>query len=513
MLREARKFLDLDMVSQAILDEGDRSLLDEAIQCYQIGSHRASVILAWCATADCLRRHILELAAEGDTQAQQAQAELKLLEGQSSYEEKLIVSARKCELIDDYDDKSLRFARDTRSQCAHPTGVIPSAEAVRHIIFICTQCVLNRRGYRGMSFVADVVTTQFDDRHFLPEEKKLRDHCRAIFEKVPTRLWPQFARIAAQKRPGPQSDVWQGNATAFFRALISRSEDQTAKQIASALQGFEPMAPDFFAALVGIDPRVTKFWDEQKRAQARARLIAASAVKITPDIVHSWAMICAADGFLEADCNLLRQKLGSIAKYLATEEPILVNRRDDLLQLLQEMLLDDATADQAAIALPHLMASKLFESGSDALQVIVESAIERFSRDERYRRIVEKVSESSTAFLIGFLEEAELFLNECADENADDVLILFEAAGELGRRAPIEAPPSFSEALNRVLKKEILPQWSVSTSEVGRAFHTQLSLLLRQHQATFPTIDGSLIMAFDDDDENDDSAAPAGENA
>ena len=64
MFREAQKFLDLDMMGQAIVDEGDRSLFQEAVQCYQIGSHRAAVILTWCATADCLRRRIDDLALE-----------------------------------------------------------------------------------------------------------------------------------------------------------------------------------------------------------------------------------------------------------------------------------------------------------------------------------------------------------------------------------------------------------------------------------------------------------------
>ena len=111
MLREAQKFLDLDMMGQVIIDEGDRGLFHEAVQCYQIGSHRAAVILTWCATADCLRRRIYGLALEGDALAQQLRDDLRAIEGQSYYEEKLITAARKCELIDDYEERALRFAR------------------------------------------------------------------------------------------------------------------------------------------------------------------------------------------------------------------------------------------------------------------------------------------------------------------------------------------------------------------------------------------------------------------
>src|SRR5271157_367198 len=300
MLREAQKFADLDMIGQAVLDEGDRSLFEEALQCYQIGSHRAAVILTWCATADCLKRRIKDLAGEGDTQARQAQTELQVVEGQAVYEENLIGCARKCELVDDFEERSLRFARDVRSKCAHPTGAVPSAEAVRHIFHICVTTVLSRKGYHGMAFVQDVVTVQFSDRHFLPNENKANEYCRAIAMKVPERSWPQFSSIAAQQEPGPHSEIWENNALTFFRVLLSCSDDATARRIAIGFQGFEAKSPDFFSILVGLDSRTEKFWDAQKRAQARARLIAASAVKITPEHVHSWAVICTADG-LEDD--------------------------------------------------------------------------------------------------------------------------------------------------------------------------------------------------------------------
>lgn len=494
MLREAQKFLDLDMVGQAIPDEGDRSLLLESLQCYQIGSHRASVILAWCATADCLRRRVLDLAAEGDAQAQLAKAELRKVEGQACYEEQLIFHARKCDLIDDHEERSLRFARDTRSQCAHPTGMIPSAEAVRHIIYICTQFVLTRRGYRGITFISDVVTTQFDDPLFLPDANRQQEHCRMIIHKVPERLWSQFARVAAEKRPAGQSEAWLRNAATFFRELLSCAADPTAKQVASALQGFEAGSPDFFAALVGMDNRVSLFWDEQKRAQARARLISVSGTRVTPDIVHSWAVIAVVDGFQEADRDLIRQKFGYIAKHLVGEKRLLMDRRGDLLALLQSMLLDDATSVQASIALGYLVGTDLFGEPSEPMQVIVETLIERFVRDERYRRLLQQISQWATPLINTFLEQAELFLLECSDENPDDVIMLFDAAREVCRRMPTQVPDAFSVLINRVLRKEMLPEWASTSSTVGRVFHTQLSLLVQQHEMAFPTIERSLII-------------------
>lgn len=494
MLREAQKFLDLDMMGQAIIDEGDRSLFQEAVQCYQIGSHRAAVILTWCATADCLRRRIYDLANEGDAQAQRLRDELKDVEGQSCYEENLIAAARKCELIDDYEERALRFARDTRSQSAHPTGVIPSAEAVRHILHICVQSILARRGYRGMSFVKNVVTVQFDDPHFLPHENRSEEHCRAIVEKVPSRLWPQFAGMAVQERPGPNSEIWLKNATAFFRVLLAQASDLDAQRTAPGFQGFEARDPDFFAILVGLDPRVTKFWDGHRRAQARARLIDASAVRMTAELVHSWATLCAADGIDDADRALLEQKLAAISRFLPNEGHFIEARRAELTDLISKMLLDSTTAGQAAVGIAPLLSTQLFDRQSDALQAIVETIIERFVRDQHYRALMNKVRLWTTGMLETLLECTELLLNQCSEDNPDDVLIIFDAATEVARRAPIEVPDAFSNAVNRVLRGELLSDWSDEESMVGEMVRRQLRLLLEQHEGAFPSIDKALTV-------------------
>ena len=507
MLREAQKFLDLDMMGQAIVDEGDRSLFQEAVQCYQIGSHRAAVILTWCATADCLRRRIYDLALEGDALAQQFRDELRAVEGQSCYEQNLIAAARKCELIDDYEERALKFARDTRSQSAHPTGLIPSAEAVRHILHLCVQSVLARRGYRGMGFVKNVVTVQFDDPHFLPNENKAEEYCRAIAARVPSRLWPQFVGIAVQERPGHNSEIWLKNAATFFRVLLAQASDFDAQHIAPAFQGFEAGDPDFFAILVGLDSRVTKFWDGQKRAQARARLIEASAARMTAEQVHSWATICAADGIDGADRALLEQKFAAISRFLANEGLFIVARRTELTDLTSKMLLDSTTAGQAAVGLTRLLSTQLFDRRSDALQVIVEAIVERFTRDQRYRVLMDSVKLWPTAMLVTLLERTELLLNQCSEDNPDDVLIVFDAATEIARREPIEMPDAFSDVINRVLRKELLSDWSEEESVVGEMFRRQLRLLLEQHESAFPYIDKATIVGEQGEDTvgNDDA--------
>ena len=112
-----------------------------------------AVILTWCATADCLRRRIYDLALEGDALAQQLRDELRAIEGQSYYEENLIAAARKCELIDDYEERALTLrARYALALSASNRGDSVCRSRKTHPIYLRPECScpawLSRHGFR-----------------------------------------------------------------------------------------------------------------------------------------------------------------------------------------------------------------------------------------------------------------------------------------------------------------------------------------------------------------------------
>lgn len=482
MISEERKFLDLDMVAQQISDSDDRSLFQEAVNCYYAGSHRAAAILAWYAAANCLKRRIFSLSSEGDALAKEVADNLTEGEPPVGEEEKLIVAARKCELIDDYEERSLRFARDTRNKSAHPTGIVPSAEAVRHVLFITSQYVLSRKGYRGMGYIRDTVTTQFDDIHFLPNPQIAADHCREILERVPQRLWVQFVKIAADERGVSTTDTWQKNAHAFFSELIKAADDSTISAVANAFMAFESKSSSFFDQLAGIDRRVAEHMGKQKRSQVRDRLRQSNVVAIRTDgTVHAWATLCAIDGLEDEDLELLRARFQYLAKSLAEEAQLFTAQRQPIIRVVGELLTDDTTSSDAARGCLHLFPTSLFdydeedERSRHAVQVIVEELIRRFVRDERHYALLENVKLWHSKLIIQLLERSSLYWTECSEDRPDHVGLLFDARDELVNRNPMTIPSAFSAAIRDILLGKLRPEWLVEESEAGQVFYSRLT--------------------------------------
>ncbi len=249
------------------------------------------------------------------------------------------------------------------------------------------------------------------------------------------------------------------------------------------MQGFEAHASEFFAALVGLDRRVTRFWDKQKRDQARARLANIPLPQVKDYEVVSWSTICEQDGFEKDDLELIRNRIHILSKYFP--KGFLEARRKELFEVVAEMSEDDTLANRAASALDNLLCSPLADSSDSNSKRVIKQVIERFITNEKYRKILSKITDWKDSILIQFLESTEDFILECNEDNSDDIYILFEAASELAKRNPLLVPSEFYETVKAILQGSIQGEWRTEDSVVGEIFKGQLELLLERYSSAF----------------------------
>jgi hypothetical protein len=224
--------------------------------------------------------------------------------------------------------------------------------------------------------------------------------------------------------------------------------------------------------------------------------------------VASWANICASDGLEEPDRELVRSKLGSLARFLP--EGFVTTRKGEMLHLVAEMVETDATSDQAAVALRHLLGTTLGEDGGDETKRIVGQVIQRFRDDEKYRRLLGEVWGWRDGTIACLLEMSEDFLGECSEDNPEDLVFLFEAATELTERNSHFRTPNFPKAIVAALKGEIRPEWIGEDSEARSTLFGQAGLLITRFPTKFETLEAHLRIDrenFDGDVDVEDSMA------
>lgn len=503
MIAEDRKFLDLDHVCDQIVNQDDRNMFNEAIKCYQIGSHRAAIILSWIVTAECMFRRIDDLANEGDGIAQSARTALNNVKGSVHYEENLISQGQKCELFDDYEEKCLRFARDTRSKCAHPTGVIPSAEIVRSIFHICSQTVLCRDGYRGMSFIRNFIDTKLDDRHLYSGKNRIQEVSRFHFTKVPERIWPQFAECLAGHMQNGASPHWKKNALFFFKVLISDSSDDLATNISQKLQALEAVDRSFFSVFVGIDPR-ENIWDPHSRAQARAHLRDQLRTgKIDAQYFESYGNLCVSCDFENEDQEFFKERFSLLTEHISKHTPLMDSRCEEILSLILESVKESDYREKFLKAITCLLPSPLFSVESEGIDGFIDELIESDWREDEINNIFLMSSDWGEALKVGLLKKSERYLEECSEDNPEDLLPLFETANSLIASNPTILPPKFEFSINQIIEGQQNSTWFDEKGHTFNRFVGQVDLIRTRHGEYLPILTSLTLPTTGDEDSED----------
>ena len=366
--------------------------------------------------------------------------------------------------------------------------VIPSAEAVRNIFHICSQTVLCRNGYRGMSFVRHFIETKLDDQYLFTDRSRIQEVSRYYLSKVPERIRPQFAVCLAKHISNSVTTHWKNNALNFFKVLISDSSDDLALKISQKLQPTEAIDKTLYSVFVGLDQR-EHLWDPHSKSQAKAHLRdTLTTGRINSHVFESYGNLCTVTDLENEDKELIKERFSNISEHISRHTVFIGSKQKEILSLTIEAIQDDQYRQQVLENITCLIPSTLFIHESEEIGQFIDELIESDWREDSISDLFLRCSDWTDVLKVCLLKKSERFLEECSEDYPDDLLYLFVAAKGLISSNPTLLPSEFESAIRRIIEGEQDPVWFTEIGSTFLNFVGQIDLIRTQHGVHLPVL-------------------------
>lgn len=183
-----------------ILDEADRVIFDEAVRCLSAEALRAAHIMTWISVAESLKRKFTVMG-QRDAEMGRILGKIKELERQDRPIDKfLLTKAQEFGVIADEEARKLEHVREMRNIYAHPSEAGPSKEEVVAALVISVNAVLSKPTLLRHGYVTGLMTSLFEDRHFLDDApERIRDYAAGVARRIHPDVLPFFFQEGAER--------------------------------------------------------------------------------------------------------------------------------------------------------------------------------------------------------------------------------------------------------------------------------------------------------------------------
>ncbi|MDR7141840.1 hypothetical protein [Rhizobium sp. BE258] len=275
-------FIDKEQLLQRVHNEDSKGYLSEAIDCYEAGAYRASVVMTACAVFEDLRLKLRDFAPFDDPAKIVSQAIEKAFDQQKSYEAEVFRQLKESSMLGEPENKRYLLELLTaRNRAAHASGLATTqASAARFILegvtrFLGKKLLWAEQGVsellermqridmfpalvRGRSYVADDELESLDPRVHGKMISRMIDgigaygavydkNARILFECFAERKDPKMQRHLFEKlindRTLPPSSTWLIDVIVADTAILARKAKNVSAADA-ALSAIIKNAPD-----------------------------------------------------------------------------------------------------------------------------------------------------------------------------------------------------------------------------------------------------------------------------
>jgi hypothetical protein len=368
--------------------------------------------------------------------------------------------------------------------------VIPAAEAVRHILYICSQIVLCRNGYRGISFIKDFVAIKLKDRHLFSNNQRIETDCKYFLDKVPERAKLQFG-TEITKNFDSSDYIWLENTLIFLDQFFLFSDTNSSIEMARKLQGIEKKDRKVFSLIVGLSQKAG-VWDSQEINQSKSHLREIlSSGKVDARQFKSYGNLCALNSIEENDSDLLKSRFSLFIEHISKHEFLQEKCGNQILSFVIEAFDDEGISrEQVMKGLADFSCLDLTftDQSAEKNEKFIENLIQENWREENMVNTWEQVSSWSPFLLSALTNKTIGYLSECSEDFPDDILVLFDGVSNLVQKSPGLIDGSFEQAIIDIFENKVRLTWYIEKGETYQNFIGQISLLKERYAIHFPRI-------------------------
>lgn len=227
---------DFEELLLQIKKQDIRDYMTESVKCYNVGSYRASIILATIAGMHDLRQKIKSLA-RSMKEFRNLDNELdERIKKEEPYERYMVENAEKLSILSSAESTSIETYLDLRNRCAHPNEFNATAEEARMVFTGFFDNVIRKPTLLGAAYTQNIIN-RLENDYFFPDQdisKVVQEELNKLHDKAVLPLVAKLINVIDQEKG--LSTIKFENAILLLKGiLIELQSEEKIKQIAEKI--------------------------------------------------------------------------------------------------------------------------------------------------------------------------------------------------------------------------------------------------------------------------------------
>lgn len=192
---------EIEELEYKIVNEFDKILFRESVNCLKAKTYRAGYIIAWISIVESLKRKINDLSNIGDIQSQQSLSKIDALEkNEKSADIQILTESLLISIIEPDEYKKLQFFWGQRCLFAHPYEKAPTEDELIFIIKQSIEITLSKKLEFKKNYINELIENLSSKAHFLSNDNSvIENYAKNVIPRISKTLHSYFFKMLISK--------------------------------------------------------------------------------------------------------------------------------------------------------------------------------------------------------------------------------------------------------------------------------------------------------------------------